>query len=253
MTPLTKRSAMLLVTGVLAGVATLTAAEPARSSVSFTKRTLTAGYFCDGINVGDFNRDGKRDIVAGPWWYEGPDFTRRHESYPPEPFAPEKGQSNSMFSYVHDFNGDGWPDVLVLGRVHMHAAYWCENPQGRTGHWKRHYVFERIKGESPPFVDVDGDGKPELVCHHEGRWGLISPDWAEPSRPWTFRAITEQGEYDQFYHGTGVGDINGDGRLDLILNDGWWEQPASGPLSKPWTHHPFKFGKRGGAQMFAYD
>jgi hypothetical protein len=243
----------LLPAAALAGVALLTAAEPGPSAERFTKRNLTTGYFCDGINTGDFNRDGKTDIVAGPWWYEGPDFTRRHEVYAPEPFAPEKGQSNSMFSYVYDFNGDGWPDVLVLGRVHMHAAYWYENPRGQSGHWKRHYVFERVKGESPPFVDVDGDGKPELVCHHEGRWGWISPDWKEPTKPWSFHAITTPGEYDQFYHGTGVGDVNGDGRLDLILNDGWWEQPASGPLAKPWIQHPFKFGKRGGAQMFAYD
>ena len=60
-------------------------------------------------------------------------------------------------------------------------------------------------------------------------------------------------EKDQFYHGTGVGDINGDGRNDLILYDGWWEQPANGSDQTEWTAHPFRFAKRGGAQVYAYD
>jgi hypothetical protein len=110
-----------------------------------------------------------------------------------------------------------------------------------------------VRGETPPFVDIDQDGKPELICHWDGRWGWIGPDWSEPTKPWTFHPITEIGTYDQFYHGTGVGDVNGDGRPDLILNDGWWEQPPKGAAGKTWTAHPFKFGRRGGAQMFAYD
>jgi hypothetical protein len=233
--------------------ALLPAAEPARPPVTFEKRVLTTGYLCDGINAGDFNRDGRPDVVAGPYWYEGPDLARRHEFFKVESFTPEKGQSNNMYSYVYDFNGDGWQDVLVLGRVHMHAAHWYENPQGKPGHWPKHYVFERVRGESPPFVDVDGDGRPELVCHWEGRWGWIKPDWNAPTRPWAFHPVTAPGKYDQFYHGTGVGDVNGDGRPDLILNDGWWEQPADRAASQPWTAHPFKFGRRGGAQMFAHD
>lgn len=49
-----------------------------------------------------------------------------------------------------------------------------------------------------------------------------------------------------------MGDINGDGRPDLILNDGWWEQPAGG--TTPWRAHPFVFSAdRGGAQMYALD
>jgi hypothetical protein len=255
-------------------------------SIAFEKRTLTDKYYCDGINTGDFNRDGKPDVVAGPYWYAGPELRERHEFYPAVVLPPERSPSNSMFSYVGDFNGDGWDDILVLGRVHLHEAYWYENPgsdnsQVNSGSettdklrlsvppqksvppqrlWKKHFVFERIRGESPPFVDVDGDRRPELVCHWVERWGLLRPNWNEPTKPWQFEPITERGEFDQFYHGTGVGDVNGDGRLDLILNDGWWEQPErdAAATSKrdtgvAWTAHPFRFARRGGAQMFAYD
>jgi hypothetical protein len=240
-------------------------------SVLFEKRTLADKYYCDGISTGDFNRDGKADIVAGPFWYEGPSFEKRHEFYPASPLPPEKSPSNSMYSYVWDFSGDGWDDILVLGRVHLHEAFWYQNPAARAqarrvgladsahptagapaAHWPRHFVFERIRGESPPLVDVDGDGRPELVCHWEDRWGLLKFDPAAPQKPWSFVPVCEREQLEQFYHGTGIGDVNGDGRLDLITNDGWWEQPANW-RSGPWTKHAFRFAKRGGAQMFAYD
>ena len=45
--------------------------------------------------------------------------------------------------------------------------------------------------------------------------------------------------------------MNGDGRLDLILDEAWYEQPAD--RNAEWTRHEFKFGNKGGAQMFAVD
>jgi hypothetical protein len=217
----------------------------------FEKRVLTDKYYCDGITAGDINRDGKPDIVAGPFWYEGPDFKTNHEFYPAVAFPLPPSPTDSLFSWVHDLNDDGWPDILVLGRVHLHKAFWYENPKGAPGHWKKHFVYERIKGESPPFVDADGDGKPEIVTHREDEWGLLQPDRADATRPWVFKPISEKGKWEQFYHGTGVGDLNGDGRSDLLLNEGWYEQPHD--RNAGWLRHAFKFGTKGGAQMFAYD
>jgi hypothetical protein len=223
----------------------------APAHVRFQKQILSGQYFCDGITAGDINHDGNVDIVAGPFWYEGPAFTAKHEFYPAKPFPTEPSPSDSMFSYVDDFNGDSWPDILVLGRVHLHQAFWYENPQGRAGFWKKHFVFHRVQGETPPFLDVDGDGKPELVAHWENRWGLIQPDWRNPTNEWRFKPVTAPGKFHHFYHGTGIGDVNGDGRLDLLLNEGWYEQPAD--RAAEWMRHEFKFHEKGGAQMFAYD
>ena len=46
--------------------------------------------------------------------------------------------------------------------------------------------------------------------------------------------------------------MNGDGRLDLLEKDGWWEQPASLAGDPVWTFHKIAFSQ-GGAQMYAYD
>jgi hypothetical protein len=54
-----------------------------------------------------------------------------------------------------------------------------------------------------------------------------TPDWSNPTAKWTFHSITPKGNWQRFTHGLGVGDINGDGRLDMIFKDGWFEQPVS--------------------------
>lgn len=221
-------------------------------TTQFEKVVLTPQYFCDGVAAGDIDRDGHGDIVAGPYWYAGPTFRTAHAFYPAVPLEPAASPSNSMYSFVHDFNGDGWLDILVLGRVHLHAAYWYENPGGGDALWKKHYAFERVQGESPLLIDLDGDGRPQVVCHWEGHWGWIEPDWQQPTDPWRFCRLSQPGDWKEFYHGTGVGDLDGDGRLDLILNDGWFQQPDQ--PGRIWNWHPQRFSaERGGAQMLIYD
>lgn len=224
--------------------------------LSFQKIVLcNDAYYCDGVAVGDINRDGIVDVVAGPWWYQGPEFKQRHEIYQPVAFDPAKGQSDSLFSDVYDFNGDGWQDVLVRGRVHLHPARWYENPHGRAVHWQRHEVFPKIQGENPPFTDVTGDGRPEIVTHWKGYWGYVGADWQHPQKPWTFHRLGAPGDWPQFHHGQGTGDIDGDGLTDIVINQGWLSRKTkvnAGGASL-WSYHEIQFAKRGGAQMLVYD
>ncbi len=223
------------------------------SSVRFERIVLTDQYYCDGVAAGDINSDGITDVVAGPYWYEGPTFTAAHAFYEPVALPPAESPSNSMFSFVHDFSGDGRPDILVLGRVHKHEAKWYENPGDGAGLWKSHFAFERVRGESPMLVDIRGDGTRQLLCHWDGRWGWIEPDPNAPRAPWNFFPVGASEDWPQFYHGEGVGDINGDGRLDLVVNDGWYEQPTRADSSE-WQFHRGKFSQqRGRAQMYVDD
>jgi len=227
------------------------------SAVQFKKLVLTHEYYCDGIAAGDINGDEHLDIVAGPYWYEGPSFESAHEFYPAVAIEKEPSPSNSMFSFVRDFNGDGHQDILVLGRVHKHAARWYENPGGKqlkkAGVWQSHFVFDFVRGESPMLADVDRDGLPELLTHWDGRWGMIEPKADDPYAAWLFHPVGADEQWKQFYHGEGFGDVNLDGRLDLIINDGWYEHPEDS-ASEEWPFHRNRFSEgRGGAQMFAYD
>lgn len=242
------------------------AAAPASQKVTFQKITLTDQYLCDGINAADIDRDGHVDIVAGPYWYAGPDFKTKREFYPMVPQPVEEKPSNSMFTFVHDFNGDGWPDILVLGRVLFHEAYWFQNPgKGAVTQpsvWKKHFVSQRVFGESPLFLDIDGDGRPEILsisgtvaADKIKQWGWYAPDWSAPEKPWRFVAVTEKGDYNHYYHGEGVGDINGDGLNDLVTNEGWFQQPPkNSPPGTLWKKHPFVLSTdRGGAQIHVMD
>jgi hypothetical protein len=49
---------------------------------TFQRTQLTDKFWGEGATFGDLNRDGIPDIISGPYWYAGPDFTKRHEFYP---------------------------------------------------------------------------------------------------------------------------------------------------------------------------
>ncbi|HPY29737.1 MAG TPA: HEAT repeat domain-containing protein [Verrucomicrobiota bacterium] len=218
---------------------------------NYKKLRLADQFYAEGAYYGDFNRDGKLDVVAGPFWFEGPDFVKRHEYRPVQTFDP-KNYSDNFLTYTGDFNGDGWTDILCVPWPGK-EGYWLENPRGQAGHWPRHLFYDMVGNESPVWGDVTGDGRPELLFNNEGRLGYAGPDPAHPTRPWIFHAVSGPDKrYQRYTHGIGFGDLNGDGRPDILEQIGWWEQPAHPQPDQRWTFHPFHFADAA-AQMLVYD
>lgn len=237
---------------LLAAGCASTPREAEHTLSEFRKIVLSETFYAEGANFGDIDRDGVNDVVSGPYWYRGPDFQTRFTFYPPEPFDPE-GYSDNFFPHVYDFDDDGWQDILVIGFPGEEAS-WYRNPGTPASDqpWQRFIVFNGVDNESPEWKDLTGDGRPEIVAIHAGRYGYIEPNWADPTALWRFRPISANEGWQKFTHGLGVGDVNGDGRMDLLDKDGWWEQPASLDGDPQWPRHLADFGE-GGAQMHAYD
>lgn len=215
-------------------------------SNGFKKTVIGRDFVSEGVAVADVNKDGQMDIIAGYYWYEAPDWTQ-HEIAPSRVYDPRKEYCDSFLNLGMDVNLDGWDDLVIIDHPGK-PGLWFENPKNVPGEWKRHIIADSvgIGNESPAFVDVDGDGRLDIVCADVGKKQIV---WLQaPLNPgeteWKRFPLSEENVpgTERYSHGIGWGDVNNDGLYDVVIADGWFEGKAD-LGSGDWTFHPTKISE----------
>lgn len=225
----------------------------AAGEVRFEKVVIDKTFRAEGVATGDVNHDGKLDILAGDVWYSAPDW-KMHEICEVGTYDGAKGYSKCFVNFAQDVNGDGWIDSIVIGLPDT-ECFWYENPKNTSGHWKQRVVAKSACNETPIFVDLLGNGKPVPVfaVRPQGQmcWFSIPETIDGLWDVHTIAAGPDAPGTKKYSHGLGAGDVNGDGRCDVLIKEGWWQAPRKAERDN-WKFHPANLGEDC-ANLLVYD
>jgi hypothetical protein len=203
--------------------------------IPFRKHVIDLGR-SETCAVADVNGDGKLDIISGENWFEAPGWTRH--KFRSLPFW--SNYIDNFSDLAIDVNGDGYPDVVSVAWNARRIGWW-ENPRGQSGEWQMHPIDSGFPVEFAFLVDLDNDGRARELLPQFG--DLKAPlAWYEiRNGAWVKHQVSDH----SYGHGIGAGDVNGDGRTDIITPKGWFEAPAD-PRQGAWTFHDeFDLGSTG--------
>ena len=203
--------------------------------IAFEKHTIDLGAN-ETCAVADVNRDGRLDIISGENWYEAPRWTRHKFR--------TLGYTNfyidNFSDLALDVNGDGWADVVSCSYFSQRLAWW-QNPGKGGGDWKEHPIDTGQSSEFVFLVDIDNDGRARELL----------PQYGQETAPLAWYELKGGGFAKHVIspkscgHGICAGDVNWDGRTDVLTPKGWFEAPPD-PRGGDWKWHPdFDLGALG--------
>ena len=235
------------------------------------KRVIDEGRHTTNVVAADFTGDGKVDVMANSdgatRLFVGPDWKMQ--------IVHEEPGYDAIHAAVLDVDGDGDPD-FIGARYSPGLIYWVETIRGAEASkpWPVHVVDDQVNGIHGLLVgDVDGDGALDLIANSGQPTGPFANSvvWYDvPKKPrevssWP-RYVAGQGDAPGLTHYLGLGDLNGDGRADILTAAkggpqsepgtgewfGWWEAPAN-PRTHGWKKHLLATGQVGATNLTPVD
>lgn len=204
-----------------------------------------SGVFHVGLLLADVDDDGRLELVAGReepggivWFKPGKDLNQPWTEHIIDPDNP--GGHDIIWA---DIDGDGRPE-LVANQIGTPMALYIYKRTGRaTDVWCKYTVQTGFYQEGLVATDLDGDGKPELVCgpdcYFPSTAGPLAGPWQRATYAPSFREMCRAAALD----------LSGDGRPDLVLVESEffdgrlsWYENVPGKERGAWPEHPIDRG-----------
>jgi hypothetical protein len=210
--------------------ALLAATRPA--DIAFRVTQIDPGYN-ETAALADINHDGKLDIISGDSWYEAPTWKKHHL----RDIDYANNYIDNFSDLPLDVDNDGYPDVIQCSYF-AHKIIWLKNPGASGGKWIENVIDDAGPTEFAFLVDLNNDGKAQEILPEYDRPNVPLSWYELVSGKWVKHTVADH----SFGHGIGVGDVNGDGRNDILTPQGWLEAPADPRAPGNWTFHPTDWG-----------
>ncbi|WP_417748539.1 alpha/beta fold hydrolase [Rosistilla oblonga] len=234
---------------------------PARHALAdtpFRVHTLSSDSEFSAATTIDIDGDGRLDVVSGAFWYQAPNW----DKHTLRDVAMIRGRFDDYSNLAMDVDGDDDLDIISVN-YRSKSLYWCRNPgpaamqENPDLRWEQIEIDRPGSSETGRLVDIDGDGHLDILPSGTtfAAWYRLQP--ASQSESQTAAEDVSWQRHDLpaelIGHGVGAGDINGDGRIDVVGPGGWALAPPD-PLTGRWRWQPeFSLAQDCGLPILVHD